>query len=99
MTDVRITLGGAEATLQCTLRAAREVNSQFGSFSEAYRRVAAFDFEAYVGVLTSGLGKPIKEVEDDVFAAGMPALVKPVIEYLNRLANGGNLHAASEEAA
>jgi hypothetical protein len=86
-------------TLKSTLRAARTVNSM-GGFAEVFRKLAVFDFDAYVSVVAAGLGKKPSEVEDDVFKAGLPALVEPLSTYVEYLSNGGKpLKPAPEGAA
>lgn len=87
--EVTITLSGREETLKSTLRAARDVNAACGGFIEAYRKLMAFDFEAYVAIVASGLGKKRQEVEDDVFKTGLASLSEPLAEFVGYLSNGG----------
>jgi len=65
------------------------INSIFGSYTAAFRKLAEYDMSAYVSIVATALGKPMKEVEADVYAAGLPDLVAPLTTYLNLLANGG----------
>ena len=76
-------------TLRCTLRAAKTVNKVCGSFSEAFARVQALDFDACTVVVAAGMGKSTTAVEDDVFRTGLPDLLQPLTEYLILLSNGG----------
>lgn len=87
--NVRITLNGSPAVLQCTLEAFEDINAAFGSYSEAGRRVAVLDASAYVAVVAHGLGRKPDDVKRDVFRTGMPKLMPKLIEYLGLLSNGG----------
>lgn len=87
--EVTITLNGREETLKSTLRAARDVNAACGGFMEAYRKLMAFDLEAYVAIVAAGLGKKRQEVEDDVFKTGLAPLSEPLAEFVGYLSNGG----------
>lgn len=75
-------------TLTPTLRAARSVNA-LGGFAEVLRRLAGFDFDAFVAVVAAGAGKKASEVEDAVYEAGLPSLVEPLSQFVESLANGG----------
>lgn len=96
MSEVEINLAGKPVKLVCTLRAAKAINAM-GGFAEAFRRLAAFDLDAYVAVVAAGTNKKAADVEDAVFAAGMPNLTEKLSEYVGLLANGGR-PAKSEEA-
>lgn len=87
--DVTFTLDGKDVTMQCTVRAWKEINSVFGSFSKAFVRLSEFDAMAYVSVVAAGLGKKASEIEGAVFATGMPDLVRPTTDYIALLSNGG----------
>lgn len=87
--DVELELNGETVSLACTLGAAKQINARFGSFADAARRVALFDFSAYVLIVAAGLNKKEKEVEADVFAAGIKRITKPVNDYIISLSNGG----------
>lgn len=86
--EVEITLDGRSEVLRSTLRAARAVNG-IGGFSEAFRRLAAFDLEAYVAIVAAGLSKRTQEVEEAVYKTGLPTLTEPLAEFVGLLANGG----------
>ena len=75
-------------TLKSTLRAARIVNGM-GGFSEAFRALARFDLDAYITIVAAGLNKKPSEVEDAVYALGLPTLVEPLTKYVEYLSNGG----------
>jgi hypothetical protein len=45
--------------------------------------------DAYVGVVAAGLNKKPAEVEDAVFASGLPDLNEPLSNFVSMLANGG----------
>jgi hypothetical protein len=87
--DVEITLGEDKVTLRCTLRAAKDINAAFGSFSDAHRRVSAFDLAAFVTIIAFGANKQAKAIEDTVFQTGMNSLLDPLKSYIELLANGG----------
>ena len=76
-------------TLRPTLRAAKTVNSVFGSFMVALQKLGELDQNAFFVVIAAGLGKKVHEVEDDVFAHGLPDLVSPCSDFVTLLANGG----------
>jgi hypothetical protein len=84
-----IKLGGQDVSLQFDLTAAKAVNAHFGSFTAAFRRIIEFDFVAYCAVVAAGTDQDIKDIEADVYEAGMPDLAKPLADYLSALANGG----------
>jgi hypothetical protein len=86
---VVVTLDGAPVTLRYTLGASKRIDSQFGDFVSAMRRVTNFNFESFPKVVAAGLDKSPQEVEAAVFAAGMDSLLKPLSEYLSWLCNGG----------
>jgi hypothetical protein len=88
MPQVEITLNGRTETLVCTLRAARIVNAG-GGFIEVLRKLTAYDMDAYVGVVAAGLNKKPADVEDAVFASGLPDLNEPLSNFVSMLANGG----------
>lgn len=94
---IKVTLDGRGETLRPTLRAAREVNAGFGSFTEAYRKLAAFDLEAYIVIVAAGLGKKPKDVEETVYRNGLPDLTEPLSEFVTLLANGGRPPVKPEE--
>lgn len=71
-----------------TLRAARSVNA-LGGFAEVLRKLAGFDFDAFVAVVAAGTGKKASEVEDAVYEAGLPNLVESLSAFVESLANGG----------
>lgn len=87
--DVPLELNGEPVVLRCTLRAWRDINRFFGSFTDAFQRLAKFDSDAYVTIIASGLGKPAKEIEEAVFFHGVSELATPVTKFLNMLSNGG----------
>jgi hypothetical protein len=89
MPDLTIKLDGADVALRVDLAAAKATNAAFGSFVEGFRRIAELNYSAFVALTAIGTGKPVKDVEEAVFLAGMPDLVKPLSDYLARLANGG----------
>lgn len=86
---VEITLGDEKVHLRYTLGAAKRVNQYFGNFMNANQRIEGFDLEAITVIVAAGLGKPPKDVEEDVYAAGQLNLHRSVKTYLNLLANGG----------
>jgi hypothetical protein len=90
---VSITLGGEPVLLRYTLGASRAVSTRFREFPMAFTALYRFDIDAFVGVIAAGLGddktKAVSNFEDAVFAAGMDSLIKPLIEYLAWLSNGG----------
>jgi hypothetical protein len=97
MSEVEITLNGKTETLRCTLRAAKRVNL-LGGFAEVLRKLAVFDFDAYVGVVASGLNKAPDAIEDAVYQTGTVALLEPLSNYVKLLANGGRELATQETA-
>jgi hypothetical protein len=100
MSETPVTLNSQVFQLKCTLRALKEVNARFGNFTNAYRKLTEFDFDAYSAIVAAGLGKTIRDVEADVFRTGMPDLVKPCTDFLNLLSNGGRpMDTADEEEA
>jgi len=76
-------------TLRCTLRAAKEVSAYFGDYLDAFRKLATFNHDAYVAIVAAGLGKSRKDVEKDVYEAGLPNLTESLSDYVGLLSNGG----------
>lgn len=75
--------------LRPTISAGRRICNQFGSYMEALRKIELLDQNAFFAVIAAGLNKKVAEIEDDVFAHGLPDLVTPVTDYITLLANGG----------
>lgn len=96
--ELEITLDGKTERLRCTPNAARAVNAALGSISEGYRRLAAFDFEAYTAVVAAGIGKSRADVEAAVFRTGLPHLVEPLSMFLEMLLYGGKPKPEAGEA-
>lgn len=96
--EVQIKLGDETLTLRSTLRAAKEINSVLGNYTEAFRKVLAYDLSAFVAVVAAGAGKTTREVELAVHSAGLPDLLKPVTDYLGLLSNGGRPLVAADVA-
>lgn len=88
MSEVEIALNDKTETLRCTLRAAKRVNAG-GGFAEVLRKLAVFDQDTYFGVVAAGLDKKVSDIEDAVFANGLPDLSEPLSTYVTMLANGG----------
>ncbi len=86
---VEITLDGQTVTLQYTLKASKKINGSFNGFTGAFQRLFSFDADAYAIVVAAGLGKEVRDVENDVFLAGYDTLAKPLSEYVAWLSNGG----------
>jgi hypothetical protein len=97
MSEVSVTLNSQVFQLRCTLRALKEINTRFGNFSDAYRKITQFDFDAFTIIVAAGLGSTVRDVEADVFRTGMIELVKPCTDYLNLLSNGGRPPEAKAE--
>lgn len=78
-------------TLRCTLRAWENLNTYFGSYGEAYRRITAMDAAAVVKVISEGSGRKFDDVKNDVFKGGLTGLVEPIGKYILMLSNGGKM--------
>lgn len=89
MTDVEIMLRGKPVALAPTLTAAKRVNAISSGFSGVLVQLASFNLEAYVGIVAAGLNKKANEVEEDVFATGLPNLTEKLTEFVILLSNGG----------
>jgi hypothetical protein len=87
--EVEIELDGQKETLRCTLPAARGVNAMGSGFTEVFRRLAAFDLDAYAGVVAAGLKKKPSEVEEAVYKTGLANLTEALSEFVMLLASGG----------
>jgi len=93
--EVAITLGDTVRILTPSVGAARGVNSQFGNFVKAQSELFSMNFDAYVHVVRIGLNlkaddkDAIRRIERQVYEAGVQNLVKPLVEYVGILANGG----------
>jgi hypothetical protein len=94
---VEITLDGEPTLLRFTLDASKKINRHFGSFRAANERLADIDQDSITFVIAAALGKPVKDVEDAVFKAGMLDLYESVKVYVNWLANGGRDYVAQTE--
>ena len=91
------TTDGVETSLgmlRYSLGASKRINAFFGNFSESFPRLMKFDVEAFSAVVAAGLGKERKDVEEDVYEAGYDTLLKPLMEYMAWLSNGGREPAA-----
>lgn len=97
--EIDITLADGSATLRSSLRAAKEVNAMFGDYQAAFKRLAAYDFSAYVAIVASGLGKQPRDVEERVYGVGLPSLTKPLSDFVALLSNGGRPLVAASEGA
>lgn len=86
---VLLDLNGAPVTLRYTLDASKRICARFGGFGETFNRLFKFDAEGFSTVVAAGLGKDVAAVEQDVFATGYDSLLKPLLEYLAWLSNGG----------
>lgn len=86
--EVEITLNGKTEILKSTLRAARIVNG-IGGFSEAFRKLAAYDLGSYVTIVAAGLNRSPSVVEEAVYKTGLTSLVEPLAVYVGYLSNGG----------
>lgn len=89
MSEIRCDLNGESIVLKCTIRAVKEITATFGSYTEAFARLGAFDHSAYVAIVAAGTGKKRAEVEDDVFAQGVDKLIAPLSDYIGLLTRGG----------
>lgn len=86
--EIEIVLAGKPYTLRCTPLAFKRVNA-LGGFSEAFRRIASFDADAYTTIIAAGLNKKAVEVEDLIYKTGIPNIVSEVSEFVSQLLNGG----------
>lgn len=94
---VEVNLDGEPVLLRFTLDASKKVSRHFGSFSAANERLATIDQDAITFVVAAALGKPVKDVEEAVFKAGLLDLYEPIKVYVNWLANGGRDYVAPEK--
>lgn len=94
--EVDIELGGKTETLKATLKAAKLVSGSAGGFQNVLRQLALFDHDAYVSVVAAGLGKKPADVENSVFAAGLPSLTDALSDYVMLLTNGGKPFKAAD---
>lgn len=85
--------------LRCTLRAFENINSFFGSFGEAYRRVSQMDALAITTVVSEAQGKTVLDLKETVWRVGPQSLIEPVGKYLTMLSNGGKMPADAGEDA
>tara|TARA_R110002072_G_scaffold86176_14_gene194583 strand:+ start:181 stop:573 length:393 start_codon:yes stop_codon:yes gene_type:complete len=95
ITQGRITLehDARRYELQASLRAATNLNRQFGGFGAALERLKLLDLEALALVLAAGLNwkgsEALKEARELAFKIGALKLAGPLSDYLLILANGG----------
>lgn len=98
--EVEIELGGGKYVLRSTLGAAKAVNAAFGGFTAVFRELMAFNLDAYVAVVSAGLGKKPNQfleadvenkitVEEAVYQTGIEALNEPCSRFVGFLTNGG----------
>lgn len=87
--EVKITLDGRPETLRCSLRSGKIVSAMSGGFQGALGRLANMDFEAYAAIVAAGLNKRPAEIEEAVYATGLPELTEPLSQFVLLLANGG----------
>lgn len=96
--DVALDLGGDEPdVLCCSLGAAKEINTRFGTMLDAARRVDAVDISAITFIIAKGLQKPYAAVEKKVYRAGVTNLIGPVNVFLINLGNGGKPKPVDDE--
>jgi hypothetical protein len=86
--EVDIDLNGRSETLRSSLGAAKKVNGA-GGYAQVLQKLAAFDLDYYVLVVSAGLGKKPSDVEDAVYRTGLPNLTEQLSTYVQYLANGG----------
>src|SRR4051794_4508214 len=84
---VAVRIDGKVQILSYTLGASKRITSYFGGLAEAIRAITNFSLDAYVQVVSAGLGADVDE--DSVFKAGQDDLCRPLVEYLTWLSNGG----------
>jgi hypothetical protein len=99
MSEIEITLAERPAVLRCTVRALRDLDASAGGFNEVIAGLTSYRFATYCSVVAAGLGKRPREVEEDVYATGMNALVGPLCEFVAMLVNGGRKPEPSEKDA
>lgn len=87
--DITIKLGDEIVALRCTLGVVERINRTFGDLKQPFQRISNFDWDAYPLLIGAIIDKPVVEIKEQVFDAGMDALHPTLVRYIVRLVNGG----------
>lgn len=91
--EMAVPYGDGKVTLTANLFAAKGISRHFGGFQSAMNKVASGDLDAFTAVVRYGLGirsdAEAKDIESQVFRAGILRLTAPLTEFVLICANGG----------
>lgn len=93
--DIAITLDGAPAVLKPTLECCQTLSRTSGGLygpGSISERLSRYDFDVYPLIIRAGLGLgagAVKELDGQVYAAGMLKLIGPLSKFIANVANGG----------
>ena len=92
VTGVDVTLDGETYTLKPSLKAATSICRQFGGYLGAIQQLAGSDLNAFLFIARQAIStKTIasSDLDEAVYAAGVPTLMEPFMKYVRILQNGG----------
>lgn len=90
--EVSISLNGEIVVLKPSINAWRSISRQYGGMIPASQKLQSFDIDAMVFVIQTGAqlsGDAARNLDRRVYENGIAELLRPLIEYLNLLGNGG----------
>ena len=90
--EVRLDLGEEVYFLVPTLSAIKKINRQFGNLQNCFTKLRGMDFVSMVYIAQVGSdarGDYGKELENQIYRAGLAEAIGPLIEYVGILINGG----------
>lgn len=92
VTGVDVVLDGETYTLKPSLKAATSICRQFNGYLGAIQQLAGSDLNAFLFIARQAI--PTKtiasaDLDEAVYAAGVPTLMEPFMKYVRILQNGG----------
>lgn len=98
---MEIELNGKTYELVASPKAMKNINRAFGGLGVAFQSIQNMDVEAIETILRAGLTRrsDAEDLENDIFAAGLAKAVKPAVEFLVMVQNGGRTAEEVEQEA
>lgn len=88
--SMEVELDGKTYELVASPKAMKTINRAFGGFGPAFQAIQNMDVEALEVILRAGLKRnEAEDLEDKIFATGLVKVVKPSVEFLLMVQNGG----------
>lgn len=90
--DVEVFLAGQTRVMKPTITAIRSISKYAGGIRPASMKIYQMDFDAFCAVIKAGLDLTdhgADGLDDMIYEAGLPGLLKPCSNYLINLQKGG----------